>query len=89
MKKNTAIVAILAIAFTAITIMSFAPSETHYSCEDIEQQGLRDSTIFILRPNDVEKYEDLKKYVDLMEGDSVLIQVFEPSYPDQGNDQSI
>jgi hypothetical protein len=88
MKKNTAIVAALAIAFTAITVMQFAPSETIYHCPDVQQQGLRDSAIFILRPTDVEKYDDLIKYVEVMEGDTVLISVFEPSYPDPGNDHS-
>lgn len=50
--------------------------------------GLRDQETFVLRPNMVDEYEDWIKYVDIMEGDTIHITVFEPVYPDPGNDQS-
>ena len=84
-----AVVVILIATTIAATILSLLPGKTiTYECPYTEQQGLRDTTIFILRPNDVEKYEDLSKYVEVMEGDTIHIQVFDPSYPDGGNDQS-
>lgn len=89
MKKNTATVAILTVAFTAITIMSFAPSKTSVIvCEPQKTEGLRDQKTFVLDPTMQEEYEDWVKYVSIMEGDTIHITVMEPVYPDPGNDFS-
>lgn len=92
MKKNTSIVAIIAIVAAVMVAGEYFAYKADQNPEPeitaTSTTQVRDEQSFILRPNMVDEYDDWIKYVDIMEGDMIYIRVTKPVYPDPGNDRS-
>lgn len=72
--------AVLIVWMSIFTVEYTVREATHNHFEEKREgetntDNIRDTYTSVLRPTDVEKYEDWSKYVEILEGDTIEVKV--------------